>query len=213
MIFLLDDPLSETSHSKDMLGILAEHTTQPVQHIPLLPNLPMFDLVALVLSLAPKCLGTDVVLCPWSVPGNLALDNAFTELSKVCAVVAAAGHNGGYVNEVSPARAHGVTAVGLLNKRGEISASATRTKGKPIQWVVGTNYLLNGRFISGSSVSAAVYAACLAEALACGFFVGCQQKLNAYHQKCWEEVSGTPSSVNPPTLVPTITLGNSHGQN
>jgi hypothetical protein len=165
MIYLLDMPLTDISHSKYMCDIIKNHTSEPIIIIPLNANSTYGDIAKTIYSLFDKVIPSDIVLCSWAVPANNDLDDLFTELSKLCYVIAAAGNFKEPIENYTPARSEGVITVGTLNKSGLVAALSNYSNSKEVVWIPGTNYNVGWTNGSGTSVSAAVYTAFLAEAL------------------------------------------------
>jgi hypothetical protein len=113
----------------------------------------------------PKVIPKDIVLCLWAVDGNNLLDEHFNDLAELCWVVVAAGNYNKNINEYTPARVSGVITVACLNKSGVKASLSNWSEDKELIWVPGTNYNVGWKNSSGTSVSAAVYAAFLAESI------------------------------------------------
>jgi len=165
MIYILDSPLDDTSHSRYIIDIIKEHSTVPVKLIPL--NLPItikqlsqtiYDLLSIVLL-------KDIVLCSWAIPANDHIDDLFTELASLCYVVVAAGNFHAPIEDYSPARVPDVITVGTLNKSGLVAALSNYSNTKEVVWVPGTNYDVGWKNGSGTSVSSALYAAFLSRSI------------------------------------------------
>jgi len=165
MIYLLDSPLEDASHSRYIIDIVKEHTTVPTQLIPLNLPITMGELYKIIYELLPVVLPRDIVLCPWAIPANEQIDDLFTELSSLCYVVAAAGNFHAPIEDYSPARVPDVITVGTLNKSGLIAALSNYSNTKEVIWIPGTNYNVGWKNSSGTSVSAALYAAFLSVAI------------------------------------------------
>jgi len=161
MIYLLDSPFSDTSHSRYIIDIIRQHSNVDIEHIPLMPDVTIYELSEIIYDLFTKVVPNDIVLCPWAIPANDKLDNLFTELSELCYVVAAAGNFKSPIENYTPARTAGVITVGTLNKSGLVAALSNYSNSKEVVWVPGTNYNVGWKNSSGTSVSAAVYAAFL----------------------------------------------------
>jgi hypothetical protein len=165
MIYLLDSSLDEHSHSRYVIDIIKEHSDVEVKLIPLSTDMTIGELSETVNNLIPIVIPTDIVLCPWAIPGNSNLDNLFEELSSLCYVVAAAGNFHKPIDSFTPARTVGVIAVGTLNKSGLVAALSNYSNNKEMIWIPGTNYSVGWKNSSGTSVSAALYAAFLSMSL------------------------------------------------
>lgn len=167
MIYLLDSKLSEKSHSKYICDIITQHTDTQINLIEIDVSIDQKNLFYILESLLEVVAPIDIVLCPWVVSADDELDELFSELATFCHVVVSAGNFTEPLGKYSPARNPDVITVGTLNKRGLIAALSnfSDTKNKDIKWVPGTNYDVGWRNASGTSVSAALYAAFLAEAI------------------------------------------------
>jgi hypothetical protein len=165
MIYLIDSPLTEKSHSLYICDIIGNHTKENISVIPVTTSVSIGEIAKIIDYLIDVVIPNDIVLCPWSIPGNIYLDDLFTDLSNVCYVVAAAGNFKEPIENYTPARSEGVIAVGTLNKRGLFASLSNYSNAKEVIWVPGTNYNVGWMNSSGTSVSAAVYAAFLAESL------------------------------------------------
>lgn len=165
MIYLLDCSLRTNSHSKMVLDIIKRHTSADVELV-VIPQNPTFgEIGKIVLSLFPRVLPSDIVLCPWGVDANASIDEIFNDLAELCWVVVAAGNYNTDIANCSPARAEGVITVACLNKSGVKAALSNYSSDKELVWLAGTNYDVGWKNSSGTSVSAAVYAAFLAESI------------------------------------------------
>lgn len=167
MIYLLDSKLSEKSHSKYICDIITKHTDTQINLIEIDVSIDQRQLFYILESLLEVVTPIDIVLCPWVVSADDELDELFSQLAFLCSVVVSAGNFTEPLHKYSPARNPDVITVGTLNKRGLIAALSnfSNTKDKEIKWVPGTNYDVGWRNASGTSVSAALYAAFLAEAI------------------------------------------------
>lgn len=161
MIYLLDCPLEDTSHSRYVMDIIKQHSDVEIKLIPLSTNMTMGELCRTVYNLLLIVLPRDIVLCPWAVPASEQLDELFEELSLLCHVVAAAGNFHKPIEDFTPARTEGVITVGTLNKSGLVAALSNYSNTKEVVWIPGTNYNVGWKNSSGTSVSAALYAAFL----------------------------------------------------
>ena len=161
----MDEPLTETSHSRFILDIIKQHTSIPITLIET-PQKPLLnELYQIVEDLSSKVTPSDVVLCAWLVPGDCRVDQVFEDLCDRCWVVAAAGNFNKPIEDYSPARAEKVITVGCLNKSLVKATLSNYSETKKIVWVPGTNYNVGWKNASGTSVSAALYTAFLAEAI------------------------------------------------
>lgn len=165
MIYLLDTVLKQGSHSAYIIDIIKEHTDVEIKLIEIPENPTYGQLYKIINGLMPKVIPSDIVLCPWAVDGDQLLDTYFNELSELCWVVAAAGNYNKNINEYTPARAESVITVACLNKSGVKAALSNWSNDKELVWVPGTNYDVGWKNSSGTSVSAAIYTAFLAESI------------------------------------------------
>lgn len=165
MIYLLDEPKTDTSHSRFMECIISEHTAEQVLLIELSSSSTVGDIKRILIDLINTVRHTDIVFCPWVIPGNAKIDDLFDQLSDRCWVVAAAGNNNEPTDSWTPARANGSIVVGSLNKSGEKASLSNYSNIKRLEWVPGTNYSVGWKTGSGTSVSSALYAAFLAESI------------------------------------------------
>lgn len=188
MIYLLDSPLTDTSHSKYILDIIRQHTDVEVIIVPVTPDMTIGKLYETVYRLFSIVIPNDIVLCPWAVKSNSDLDELFSELSTLCFVVAAAGNSHRPIEEFTPARSSGVITVGTLNKSGLIAALSNFSSSKEIIWIPGTNYNVGWKNSSGTSVSAALYAAFLAESLNKNDYNLLDQLIESHKQKVFSEL-------------------------
>jgi hypothetical protein len=189
MIYLLDCPLDDTSHSRYIIDIIKEHSTVPIKLIPL--NLPITigQLCQTIYDLLPVVLPRDIVLCPWAVPANEQIDDLFTELSSLCYVVVAAGNFHAPIEDYSPARVPDVITVGTLNKSGLVAALSNYSNTKEVVWVPGTNYNVGWKNSSGTSVSAAVYTAFLSVSIQQDNMDMLQTLIENHKNKVFEELN------------------------
>lgn len=165
MIYLLDEKLTDRSHSKYILDIIKNHTDISVELLEVSPKPTVNEIENIVQDLYKKISPTDIVLCCWVVDANNIIDDIFDDLSEHCWVVVAAGNFNDSIQNWSPARAKRVTTVACLNKSGIKAVLSNYGESKELVWVPGTNYNVGWKNSSGTSVSAAVYAAFLAEAI------------------------------------------------
>lgn len=183
MIYLLDQQLTEKSHSKFVIDILREHTDNEIKLIEI-PNNPTYtQLYKILQDLYSIVRPLDVVLCPWAVDADFHLDEMFNELSDLCHVIVAAGNFNEDIEKYSPARAEKVITVACLNKSGTKATHSNWSNNKNLVWVKGTNYSVGWKNSSGTSVSAAVYAAFFSEALKNSDINIIDNLLNAFHER------------------------------
>lgn len=165
MIYLLDQPLTNKSHSKFIIDVINNHTDTEIKLIEM-PKDPTFGQInKIVVELMALVTPSDIVLCPWAVTANEVIDDLFNKLATLCWTVVSAGNYNQDVNLWSPARAENVITVACLNKSGLKASLSNWSDEKELIWVPGTNYTLSWKNTSGTSVSAAIYAAFLSEAL------------------------------------------------
>lgn len=164
MIYLIDQKVTDNSHSKYLIDIIRSHTDVSIEVIEINQPINLNDLCKIFLELPNKIKPIDIVLCAWCIPRNKYLDNIINELvEQGCTIVAAAGNFNEPIDNISPANVHGVITVGTLNKMGLVAALSNYSNNKPIIWIPGTNYNVGWKNGSGTSVSAALYCSFLAE--------------------------------------------------
>jgi hypothetical protein len=188
MIYLLDEKLTDHSHSKYILNIIKNHTDIDVELIEVSQQPTVGEIDNIVQDLHKKVLPTDIVLCCWVVEANEIIDDIFDDLSNQCWVVVAAGNFNNDITFWSPARAKRVITVACLNKSGIKAMLSNYGESKELVWVPGTNYNVGWKNSSGTSVSAAVYAAFLAEAIKEKDFDLLTELLNKYSIKVKNEL-------------------------
>lgn len=165
MIYLIDSDLTEKSHSNYIIDIIKQHTLVEIKLIPISTKITIGQIASTIFQLFSIVLPQDIVLCAWAIPKNNELNELFRELSNLCYVVAAAGNFKQPVENYTPAGADGVITVGTLNKSGLVAALSNYGNSKEIIWIPGTNYNVGWKNSSGTSISAALYSAFLAEAI------------------------------------------------
>ena len=168
MIYLLDQALTNTSHSRLIMDIIRKNTDVEIKLIEMPVNPTFGQVNKVVYSLFGVVKPSDIVLCPWAVDGNAVVDELFNDLSEQCWVVVAAGNFNKDIKDYSPARAEGVITVACFNKAGVKAALSNWSADKELIWIPGTNYDVGWKNSSGTSISAALYAAFLAEAIKTG---------------------------------------------
>ena len=165
MIYLIDEQLTDNSHSKYIQDIIKNHTDVEIKLIEISMSPTVGEIKNIVFNLFDIVTPKDIVLCCWAVEPNDYIDELFDELSDICWVVVAAGNFNKSISNWSPARAKRVITVACLNKSGVKATLSNYSEDKELVWVPGTNYNVGWKNSSGTSVSAAVYAAFLAEAI------------------------------------------------
>jgi hypothetical protein len=167
MIYIIDEEMSEDSHSNRLKKIILEHA--PDANITIIPvelEILVSSITDTLDNLSRVVQHTDIVLCAWCVYKNHAINNAFSNLSQLCWVVVAAGNSGKEIKHFSPASAPGVMVIGALNKSGgRASLSNYCDSSIDMNYVTGTNYHIDNFTMNGTSVSAALFAAFLSEAI------------------------------------------------
>jgi hypothetical protein len=164
MIYLLDGPRMNNSHSAISETILKQFTNEAITLIEVSVTTKIDALCVKLTELTNQVTTDDIVLCPWAIPKNVKLDLAFTALAEKCSVVAGAGNSSEPIENFTPSGTDGVITVGCLNKMGAMASLSNFSSTKRMEWVTGTNFNINGQMHSGTSISAAIYAAFLAEA-------------------------------------------------
>jgi hypothetical protein len=167
MIYIIDEEMSEDSHSSRLKKIILEHAPDAdITIIPIELEILVSSITDTLDNLGRIVKNTDIVLCAWCVYKNHSIDNAFSNLSQLCWVVVAAGNSGKDIKYFSPASAPGVMVIGALNKSGErASLSNFCSYSIDMNYVTGTNYHIDNFTMSGTSVSAALFSAFLSEAI------------------------------------------------
>ena len=189
MIYLTDCALTENSHSRYILDILSKHTDVKIELVTIPPDPSYGELGKVILSLLTKVSYNDIVLCPWAVSADSRLDNLFTDLSDRCWVVAAAGNFNADIKDFTPARSHGVITVACLNKSGLKAALSNWSNEKDLIWLAGTNYHVGWTNNSGTSISAAIYAAFLAESIKNSDPALLDHLIAEYTKQVWAEIN------------------------
>lgn len=170
MIYLLDEKLTDDSHSSTTVGLIRRYTCENICLKEIHKKLTIGDIYRTLILLFDIIQPSDIIFCPWAIQGNLQLDKIFYELAEHCWVVASAGNNGKLIENYTPARVSNVITVGSLNKSGIKASHSNYSELKVLEWVIGTNIIINNKAYSGTSVSSAIYTAFLAEALRLGNF-------------------------------------------
>ena len=165
MIYLLDQKLTDTSHSKFIIDIIRKHSDVEVKLIELPDNPTYGQLYKIINELYSIVKPNDIVLCPWAVDGDFQLDKMFNDLSELCWVVVAAGNFNENIEKYSHARTEKVTTVACFNKAGVKAALSNWSNDKELVWVPGYNVDVGWKKGSGTSASAAIYSAFLAETI------------------------------------------------
>lgn len=191
MIYLLDQALSLESHSKMILEIIGNHTNIHTKLIEMPKNPTYGQIYKILYDLMPLVLPKDIVLCPWAVDANINVDEIFNELAGYCWVVVAAGNFNQDINKFSPARAQNVITVACLNKSGIKAALSNYSEGKELVWIPGTNYDTGPKKTSGTSISAAIYAAFLAETIESKKPELLEELMEKYKEKVFQELQPT----------------------
>lgn len=164
MIYIIDQKVTNTSHSKYLIDIIRKHTDVSIEVVEITQPINLNHLCKIFLDLSIKLKPIDIVLCAWCIPKNKYLDNIISDLVLAnFTIVAAAGNFNEPIDNISPANTDGVITVGTLNKQGLVAALSNYSNNKPIVWIPGTNYNVGWKNGSGTSVSAALYSSFLAE--------------------------------------------------
>jgi len=179
MIYIIDN---FNDHGKIMYDIIKYHTQQDITRIHLLNEIPTFELYALFTNLFDLVLDNDIIYIPWQKEKDYYLDMLATKLSTKCWVVASAGNANQDIENFSPTSANGVYAVGALNKS-LVKASHSNYSSNNMQWIIGTNYTVNDSTHNGTSISAAIYTAFLANAIIENDLRLVEQQIAQYHLK------------------------------
>ena len=189
MIYLVDESLSDVSHSRFMMDIIKQHTSQPIELLSV--GTTIGDIVFILEKLLHCVTPQDIILCPWAIAGNPRIDSYFEELADLCWVITAAGNTSESIDNWTPARVHNVITVGCLNKSGNKASLSNFSDTKQLEWVTGTNYSVGWKISSGTSISAALYAAFLSEAIVAKDITVVntlikQEADKGMHELCWK---------------------------
>lgn len=163
MIHILDVPGSD--HCLYLTRLISMYTNHSVTVVPVGPVMELSIIDKVFTDLLANVSKTDIVFIPWHIGRNEQINYTITELTKRCFVVAAAGNNSGLIEEYTPTSVPAVFVVGALNKSGVPAQFSSRSAFRDIKWAPGTNVMIDGEPRSGTSVSAAIYAAFLANAI------------------------------------------------
>lgn len=169
-----------------MFQIIKMNTTVAIKHVLITKDATIGSVSRTINSLIEQVLPGDVVCCPWVMPGNDSVDQSFIDLVEMGKVVVSLGDSNQCADELTPTRVPGVIIVGALNKSGIPIKRSNHTE-TPVKWVSGTNYRVGTRNESGSSVSAAIYASFLAEAMKLGNTSLVNGFIEAFNQKVRSE--------------------------
>jgi hypothetical protein len=169
--------------------IIGTNTLEKYELVPIVSNSTLGEIEEVLLSLINKVNPTDIVLCAWAIPKDNHIDYLFEELGSRCFVVAAAGNTNELIDAYIPASSRNTITVGALNKSNKKATMSNYSEIKELEWVVGTNYKVNGRLESGTSVSAALYAAFLAEAILQKNPDLLIEKINHYNGQAFSEIA------------------------
>jgi len=177
MIYIIDSQLANGSHSSATLKIISDFTKEKTKLYEVNPD--NSDIIPIINELIDIVSSTDIVVCPWVIPKHALIDQLFSILSEKCFVVCAAGNFSDDIKNWTPASNSTVITVGCLNKSGKKATLSNYSNTKKLEWVVGTNYMVD-KLESGTSVSVAIYAAFLAEAVIQNDF-SIIEKMNSQH--------------------------------
>jgi hypothetical protein len=161
MIYILDIP--GTQHSGDMQAVVEEFTAESVELVPVEQSMSVSSIIDLISLLAIRVTRSDVVLVPWRIIKNESVDQIFGQLSEKCSVVVAAGNSSDSADDFSPASSPSLIVVSSLNKSRQPAKFSSRSVRSV--WVPGTNIVIAGKVYNGTSVSAAIYSAFLANSI------------------------------------------------
>jgi len=189
MIFLLDEPYSETSHSRYLIDIIHQHTNEVIEIVDLPSSSTKKFIANKIFDLLSKVRPNDIVLCAWAIKADENLDELFSELGECCRVVVSAGNFHEPLENYTPARSDNVIVVGTLNKSGLVAALSNYSESKHIVWIPGTNYDSGQKVMSGTSVSAALYAAFLSKALKNGDIKLLDDYITEYANMVFKEIN------------------------
>jgi hypothetical protein len=185
MIYLIDSQLTNSSHSSSTLKIISDFTKEKTKLYEVTPD--NSNVISILDELIDSVSSTDIVVCPWVIPKYELVDQLFSLLSEKCFVVCAAGNCSDDIKNWTPASNPTVITVGCLNKSGKRATLSNYSNTKKLEWVVGTNYMVD-KLESGTSVSVAIYAAFLAEAIIQNDFLVIEKMNNEHSARMLKEL-------------------------
>lgn len=202
MVYIIDDPLSPFSRSFFLFYIIQEFTESRVNLFSIDVN--SIDSIKRALNQALNLVESkDVVLLAWSIPKNAEVDALVERLTEKCSVIATVGQTLQDISTLTPARLEKVIAVGCRDANGGPAFHSNYSADKEIRWVPATPYKVAGRVFDNCSVSGAVYAGILAEAIRKGNPLLVDFYVKAYTEKIAEDALQTVtfSQCTPATNV------------
>jgi hypothetical protein len=193
MIYIVDSPLTPYSHSHFMMHIVGEHTDEKINLFSIREPTDENSIIETLERIKPLLTASDIVLLAWTVRKRPNIDHCVEEIASICSVVVAAGNHSKDIETVSPAHLKCVITVGCLNKSGAQAklSNFSLDPEKNLVWACGTNYWLDGRSQSGTSVSAAVYTGILAESKRRNCPLLIDFLLTKYHAKVAQELKAS----------------------
>lgn len=180
MIIVLDNFECELAHGEIICKIIKNHTRVPIRKINIPNIINSIELYELLNKLRYITSKKDVLLITWSKEPDNTLDFIVSNLGLKTNVVVSAGNDSEDINKFSPTRTTNITVVGCLNKKLQ-KASHSNYSDKDIKWIVGTTYDLNETIQNGTSVSAAIYTAFVANSIEKENSSLIEEQINQYH--------------------------------
>jgi len=180
MIVILDDFSHENTHGEMITKIVKTHSLVPIRKIHI-PNIIDSDkLYGLLNNLKYITDKNDVVLITWAKEPDEQLDFIVSNLGIKTNVIVSAGNFNQNIINFSPTRTSNITVVGCLNKS-LLKASHSNYSDNDMKWIVGTSYVMEEQVQNGTSVSAAIYSAFLANCIEKNDPSFLEQQINQYH--------------------------------
>lgn len=161
MIYILDNFDCDLSHGYLMYSVIKNHSNVQIINVHLRNDIYDIEIYQILIRLIKQVNIDDIVLIPWLKEPDHHLDYLVDALTQKCHVVVSAGNLNRNIEEFSPTRSKKVTVVGCLNKSLQ-KAKHSNFSHYPIKWIIGTSYIVNNITHSGTSISAAIYSAFLA---------------------------------------------------
>ena len=181
MILILDNFKGINPHGEMIHKIVSEHTECEIKKVHIPTVVDTDDLYLFFNIIKSNVDKNDIVLIPWCKVSDSILDNIVSELGTICSVVTSAGNFNQDISFYSPTRANNVTVVGCLNK--SLNKATHSNYGDQVKtWIIGTSYLVEEELQHGTSISAAIYSAFLANSIL-DPTLSIEDQIQKYHSK------------------------------
>lgn len=180
MILVLDNFTDTDSHGEIICKIIKNHTNVKIRKINLSNNISNIKLYDKLKRLGYIVKNKDVLLITWATNPDPTLDLLINNIANNCSVIVSAGNFNQNIKNFSPTRSSNVTVVGCLNKS-LLKASHSNYSDIDMKWIVGTSYIIEDQVQNGTSVSAAIYSAFLANCIEKNDPSFLEQQINQYH--------------------------------